>query len=155
MPIYGTLCFVTKNGKVLLQKKSKGRFGEGKWNLPGGKVNLGETIEEAAKRELEEETGIKANELKEIGILNFYWVGIKEPIWTVHVFSIENFYGKERSSEEGELKWFDLSKIPYDEMWEDDKFWYPYLLNKKYFVGNFYFTKNFEKLLNYEIKEKN
>jgi 8-oxo-dGTP pyrophosphatase MutT (NUDIX family) len=138
--------------EVLLQRKSKGRFGEGKWNLPGGKVKPRETFEKAAERELEEETGIKANKLKEIGVLNFYWSGIEKPIWIVHIFSVEDFYGEERESEEGELKWFDLSNLPFNEMCEDDKFWYPYLLSKKFFVGNFYFTKNFEKLLRYEIE---
>lgn len=44
-----TLLFVLKPGKVLLGMKKRG-FGEGRWNGFGGKVQLDETIEEAAKR---------------------------------------------------------------------------------------------------------
>lgn len=44
-----TLAFVTKPGQILLGMKKKG-FGVGRWNGFGGKVERGETIEEAAKR---------------------------------------------------------------------------------------------------------
>ena len=44
-----TLLFVLKPGKVLLGYKKRG-FGVGRWNGFGGKVQQGETIEEAAKR---------------------------------------------------------------------------------------------------------
>ena len=44
-----TLAFVTQKDKVLLGLKKKG-FGMGRWNGFGGKVEKGETIEEAAKR---------------------------------------------------------------------------------------------------------
>jgi len=38
------------------------------WAIPGGFVDYGETVEEAAKRELLEETGIKAEEISLLGI---------------------------------------------------------------------------------------
>ena len=44
-----TLVMVVQPGKVLLGMKKRG-FGEGKWNGFGGKVQSGETIEEAARR---------------------------------------------------------------------------------------------------------
>lgn len=42
-----------------------------KWGLPGGQIELGETPEEAAHRELEEETGLKVD-----GPLQLFWEGI-------------------------------------------------------------------------------
>ncbi len=54
---------VMKEGKVLLVKRSNPPQKE-KWAIPGGSVKLGETLQEAAEREVKEETGliIKANE---------------------------------------------------------------------------------------------
>jgi 8-oxo-dGTP diphosphatase len=54
---------VMKEEKVLLVKRSNAPQ-KGKWAIPGGSVNLGETLQEAAEREIMEETGltIQANE---------------------------------------------------------------------------------------------
>jgi len=153
MTTYGILCFIMKNGKTLLQKKSSDRFGGGKWNAPGGKVKPGETIEECAKREVEEETGLKIKKLDRRGILNFFWPNKKDPVWVVYVFSSENFDGRSTPGEEGKLKWFEFERMPFEEMWEDDKHWYPYLINKKNFMGNFYFTENFGQLTTFDIEE--
>ncbi len=53
---------VMKEGKVLLVKRKKPPS-RGQWAIPGGSVKLGETLQEAAEREIREETGlrIKAN----------------------------------------------------------------------------------------------
>ncbi|MBT4870849.1 MAG: NUDIX domain-containing protein [Candidatus Diapherotrites archaeon] len=49
-----------KSGKILLLKRSKNNhYYLGKWQLPGGKVEFGEDIQKAIKREIYEETGIK------------------------------------------------------------------------------------------------
>jgi ADP-ribose pyrophosphatase YjhB (NUDIX family) len=49
---------VLKDGRLLLAKRAK-EPSKGKWSLPGGKVELGETVCEAAKRELLEECSIE------------------------------------------------------------------------------------------------
>lgn len=48
---------VIKDGRVLLVKRSKPP-GEGLWAIPGGRVELGETLQQAAEREIMEETGL-------------------------------------------------------------------------------------------------
>ncbi len=53
----GVGVIIQKDGKVLLQKR-KGSHGEGKWSCPGGHIDFGETIEEAAIREAKEEVGV-------------------------------------------------------------------------------------------------
>ena len=53
-----TLCIPIKENGVLLGLKKRG-FGSGRWNGFGGKVEEGETIEQATLRELDEEVGIK------------------------------------------------------------------------------------------------
>lgn len=58
-----TLCMVMKDGKLLLGMKKRG-FGMGRWNGFGGKVEAGESIEEAAKREVFEESGLVARSVE-------------------------------------------------------------------------------------------
>jgi 8-oxo-dGTP diphosphatase len=58
-PVLGVSICVIKNGRVLLTQRAKPPF-EDKWSLPGGQVEGGERLEDAALRELHEETGIRA-----------------------------------------------------------------------------------------------
>lgn len=61
-PKVGVAVLVRNEGKILVGKR-KGSHGAGQWALPGGLIELWETPEEAAKRELYEETGLIALEV--------------------------------------------------------------------------------------------
>ena len=52
MTIQATLCFILKDNKILLLKKSKGLLGQGKWNAPGGKILPNEEATACAAREV-------------------------------------------------------------------------------------------------------
>jgi len=147
--VNATLCYVLMDGKVLLLKKSVELFGGGKWNGLGGKMNIGETPEQACVREVFEESGLWVDKLRYHGLLKF-WFGDKLD-WVVHAFSTNSFKGELKESTEGILLWKDLDKIPYDEMWEDDKHWLPLLLEGKSFEGEFYYNREGKKLLDYQI----
>lgn len=56
-PLVGVSVACCRDGRVLLVKRGKPPY-QGVWSLPGGLVELGETLQEAAMRELHEETGI-------------------------------------------------------------------------------------------------
>jgi hypothetical protein len=47
-----------------------------------------------------------------------------------------------RDSSEGRLKWFSKSRIPYDRMWDDDRYWLQLMLDKKRFDAIFVFDRN-------------
>lgn len=132
-----TLCTLYRGNQVLLGLKKRG-FGVGRWNGFGGKVEGEESLEEAAKREILEESGITVNDLEKMGVLYFEFQD-ETPNKEVHVFRINNFSGEPVESEEMIPAWFDVDKIPWDKMWPDDKFWLPSLLEGKKFEGKYTF----------------
>ena len=152
MTVEATLCHIIDGGRLLLQRKSAGLFGEGKWNGVGGKLKEGESPREGAAREVFEETGLTVSNLKPHGVLNFFFGQRKEPDWVVHVFSTSTFEGEPRPSEEGVLRWFAFDETPYDEMWQDDEHWLPLLLEGKRFSGDFYFNEDGTEMVDFNLK---
>ena len=125
-------CFSTgQDGKkrILLGMKKRG-FGMMKYNGFGGKIEEGETTEEGAKRELEEESTLVANKLINRGYLVFNMHDSRK-IMKVHVYSCDedNYTGTPTETEEMRPQWFNIDSVPFEKMWLDDKYWLPYLLD--------------------------
>jgi len=68
-PIIGVGAVIIKDGKILLEKR-KNEPGKGKWSIPGGLVELGETIEQTVIREVKEETGLEVEKPKHIDVVD-------------------------------------------------------------------------------------
>lgn len=113
-------------------------FGVGRWNGFGGKVSPGEKIEDAAKREMFEEAGIKLKNLDKVAIIEFEFKGNPEILET-HIFKSNDFDGVPTESEEMKPQWFCIDEIPFKEMWPDDIYWIPLFLKGKKFKGKFLF----------------
>lgn len=137
-----TLCVIVDRtqGKILLGMKKRG-FGVGKYNGFGGKVHPGESIEQAALRELCEESSLNVmlEHLTKAGEFDFYFPHKPEFDQTVHVYFIEQISGEPKESEEMAFKWFGLHEIPYFQMWDDDKYWLPNVLAGKKLRATFVF----------------
>ena len=111
----GAGIFIYKDRNVLLQKRKD----NGCWSMHAGGLEIGETVEEAAKRELLEETGLTANTLFLLGVFsgeemrytypNGDKVSIVQIIYTCNYFSGDITCEQEEVSE---LKWFDINEIP-------------------------------------------
>ena len=145
-----TLTIIYQHPKVLLGMKKRG-FGSGRWNGFGGKVEKDEKIEEAAKREIFEEAGIKVKELEKVGIIDFEFKGNPE-ILEVHIFKGHDYSGEPTESEEMKPQWFQISSIPYHEMWSDDIYWLPLFLAGKKFKGYFLFDES-DTVIKHELSE--
>ena len=155
MTIQATVCFILKNKEVLLLKKSKGLFGQGKWNAPGGKILPNEEPKACAVREVFEETRLIVENIEQVGLLYFYKNSQHEsPDWTVHAFLAYQFNGVPIDGRESQLKWFNIDALPFDEMWEDDQYWCRLAIEGTRLQGWFYFSGNFEKLINHRIEVK-
>lgn len=104
--------------EVLLGYKKMG-FGQGKYTGFGGKIEPGETVAEAAARELAEETGIllPVTSLEYVSTLMFIFP--HKPEWSqrVHVFTAHKWDGEPAESKEMHPQWFVGDAIPYDQMW--------------------------------------
>lgn len=125
-------------------------FGEGRWNGFGGKVEEGETIVEAAIREMKEESGLMTEELEEKGVVTFEFLDTGK-LLEVHIFNVLKYSGDMIETEEMNPKWFNQDEIPFKEMWADDIYWIPLFLKGKKFKGKFIFEDN-DRLLSYNLE---
>jgi 8-oxo-dGTP diphosphatase len=136
---HSTIVFVLKAGRVLLIRKKRG-LGAGKINGPGGKVNPGESFAECARREVIEELCVTPLNLEERGELRFNFVDG----YSMHsrVFVASDYSGEPQATDEAIPVWTPCDCIPYDEMWADDRLWFPLLLAGKRFRGRFLFDND-------------
>ena len=142
-----TLCFLIKGAQrereLLLAMKKIG-FGKGKWNGVGGirnRMKGDKTILDTAIRETEEEIRVKPQEIEKVAILNFNYPYSKEWSQDTHVFIVKKWKGEPKESGEMRPKWFSLDKIPFNKMWDDDRFWLPLILKGKKIRANFIFKE--------------
>ena len=68
-PIVGVGAIIICDGKILLEKR-KNEPGRGKWSIPGGLVELGESVEQTAIREVKEETGLEVEKPEHIDVVD-------------------------------------------------------------------------------------
>ena len=132
----GTLCFVIQDGQILLIEKKRG-LGAGKVNGPGGRLEKGETAEQAAIRETQEEVGITPTGVQWAGELRFQF----RDGYSLHctVYRASGWEGELMETAEAKPFWVRTDQIPYGRMWADDSYWMPIMLAGEKFRGWFEF----------------
>ena len=141
--IHTTLMLIKRNGKLLLGMKKRG-FGMGRLNGAGGKLEAGETAEEAARRETLEEVGIRVEKIEKVATIIFddlYYKGQPERNM-MHVFMTDDFSGQPVETDEIAPDWYPLNDLPYDRMWIDDEIWLPEVLRGRKIQAYFHFDKD-------------
>ncbi len=135
-----TLCYVTnkKTDSTLMihRVKKENDYHEGKWNGLGGKFEQGESPEECAIREIEEECGLKVKSVTMKGFITFPMFDGKED-WYVFLFTADKFVGKLIDSPEGNLAWIKNDVLTELNLWDGDKIFIPWLFEDKFFSAKF------------------
>jgi ADP-ribose pyrophosphatase YjhB (NUDIX family) len=148
-----TLALLFRDDKILLAMKKR-KFGEGKWNGYGGKLEEGETPLDGIVREIKEESNldIAKEACKELGSVDFYFDDKAEWDQRVIIYCVDDFVGEPEETEEMMPKWFSIDEIPYNEMWKGDDQWIPYVMENKHFTGEIHFSESGEKLVSCVVR---
>ena len=135
-----TLCYVidkNRNATLMIHRvKKENDYHQGKWNGLGGKFEPGESPEECAVREIEEESGLITKNIKMKGFITFPMFDGKED-WYVFLFTADEYEGKLIDSDEGKLGWIPNEKLTEINLWEGDKHFIPWLFQNKFFSAKF------------------
>jgi len=155
--IEATLCFILDGcppTQVLLGRKKRG-FGVGKLNGLGGKVRLDETPIQTIVREVAEESGVAVSPdtLRSAGSITFTFPFEPSFDHHVHVFVASAWSGEVRESAEMAPAWFPIEEIPYEQMWDDDRYWLPHVLSGKRIRAAFSFAEDNETVVDGSIEE--
>ncbi|CAN5144521.1 8-oxo-dGTP diphosphatase [soil metagenome] len=139
------VCYLLRQGargeEVLLGRK---KFGLGEGNLvgPGGKIEPGETPEQAIRREVAEETSIELGQVELVGELTYPFPF--KPAWSQRswVFVCREWRGDARESDELVPGWFPVAEIPTGRMWDDARYWVKDALAGRFVKATFEFGAN-------------
>jgi 8-oxo-dGTP diphosphatase len=101
---------VDRAGRVLIVKQTAGPFA-GAWLLPGGTVERNERLEDAAQRELLEETGYRVTELRPVAVYEVLGMPAGRFHFLVVLFRGGEVEGAPRPEPGGELRWADPREI--------------------------------------------
>jgi mutator protein MutT len=113
-PLVGVGAVLVCDGEILLEKR-KNEPGKGEWSVPGGLVELGETVEQSVIREVKEETGLDVEKPEQVDVVDSITRDEKGEI-KYHFVIIDYFLrlkgGElEASSDAEDLRWVRLDEV--------------------------------------------
>lgn len=156
-PPLQTLLYLVDDGApggphVLLGRKLRG-FGVGKVMAPGGHVEQGESVVAAAVRELEEEVGLSVAEPDAVSaaVLTYRFPARHALDAEVHVFVARRWRGTLTASGELEPRWFPLSSLPLEDMWDDERYWLPRVLAGERLAATLTYDEACETVIRFEV----
>lgn len=111
------LLILVRGNEVLLAQRQGTGYADGAWNLPSGKLEDGETIRQAARREGQEEIGIRTTEadLDFVHLMHYRDVGEEARIGVF--FLVRGWQGEPYNAEPhkcAQIQWYPLDRLPAD-----------------------------------------
>lgn len=101
-------CYLIKDNKIVVTKYKEGNKKAGYYEIPGGKIEEGETPEQTAIREMKEETGIKIRNLKYKGNMIIEY---PNRIFDFDVFLCNECEGEPQDFEENTSEWIEINEL--------------------------------------------
>jgi len=139
-------CYLIKDNEVLAIKYKEGQPKAGYYDIPGGKIEEGETPEQAAIREMIEETSITVQDLKYKGLMTIEYPNRK---FILDVFYTDTFEGDVNDAEENLAEWISIQEL----LIKDKKLSSINLLNEEYIDGLINDNKSFKININVDENE--
>ncbi|MBM7571063.1 8-oxo-dGTP diphosphatase [Aquibacillus albus] len=141
-----TNCVLKDGNHILMLKKPR----RGWYAMPGGKMEEGESIKDAAVREFKEETGLKLinPELKGAFTVIEKEDGVTEQEWMMFTFFCSSYEGKlVDHCDEGDLEWVPTEEVLNKPMAEGDRSIYHHILHHDNLLyGTFIYTQDYKLL---------
>lgn len=106
--LIGVAVIWNEAGQILIDKRRPGGAFGGLWEFPGGKKEVGETIEDCIKREILEELGIEIGVEEHLITIEHSYSEVKV---TLHVYNCRYLWGTPKTIECDEFKWVTLDNI--------------------------------------------
>ena len=131
------ICYIKQDNKTLMlyRNKKENDYHRGKWNGVGGKLEQGETPQEAVIREVKEETNLIVKNPFLKGMITFPLFSNNED-WYVYLFEAYKFTGNiTKNCKEGELFWVNNNEIKDLSMWEGDAYFLKWMESNSFFSG--------------------
>jgi 8-oxo-dGTP diphosphatase len=110
---------IERDGRILIGQRQASQSHPLQWEFPGGKVEAGETPEQALARELEEELSIRDATGAEITRYQYTYPG-KDPILLIFL-RVQNFTGEPQNLVFHEMRWEVASRLPDFDFVEGDR----------------------------------
>ncbi|SDK04920.1 NUDIX hydrolase [Sediminibacillus albus] len=149
-----TNCVLQKDDHILMLQKPR----RGWYAMPGGKMERGESIKEAAQREYFEETGLSLVNPQLSAAFSFLIQEEKHVVdeWMMFTFSCRQFQGTlNEECKEGILEWVPKEHVLEKPMAEGDRYIINHILHSdQVLYGTFSYTKDYE-LLDYKLDPTN
>ncbi len=101
-------CYLIKNNKIVVIQYKKGNRKEGYYDIPGGKMEAGETPEQAAIREMKEETGINVKNLTYKGVMTIEYPDRK---YVLDTFVASEYVGEPEEFDENTSEWIEINEL--------------------------------------------
>ena len=111
----------TKDKKILLARRAFAP-GKGEWGLPGGFMELNETLEEATIREFKEETNVACQFDEILSTCSHYGTIFGDILLICVKVSVSNFNNMKAGDDVSELHFFDLDNLPHIAFYCHEKF---------------------------------
>ena len=133
-PILATLGYIlSKDGthiRMIHRNKRPDDMHYGKYNGLGGRLESGEDIVSGMRREIEEESGLIAEQMTLRGTVSWPGFGKRDEDWFGFLFRIESWHGEAHSgNHEGELEWVPLDSLATLPMWPSDHCFLPMIFD--------------------------